>query len=568
MSKNNIDNNTESVRAQGGKGNTWLSRKLLIAPLLLMLLFTNALAVPGILAASNPSIVVASDAMYLTPGAFNDVTLNITNAGDYTASQVTLTITLPNSQAGGGVMILNGSDNKFVLGDIGAHGSVLLKITIYVSPSAASNIYQLTYTFSYQYGGAKTDTRILGYIVQPLGMQGAVLSVDFSQKELTSGQINQLSLTITNIGDAEADAVTASITLPGAGSSSPLTLIESDGKWIFGSIGINQSVIIPVSIFASPSSAGSVYQIPVALAYSDYIKSKQDTRYLSLGVPFTNAPAANIDVSLSAQDLRAGFTNNLTLIIRNVGTSTAESPTIALTLPGSQSTSSPYILIGSDGIWQIEDIEPGHEVSIPLSIFVTPAAASTGSTFSITTTYTDLQYKSKQQISTVGVLVRGAVDLVVLDSSTFPQTVVPGSPFSFAITLINLGTTTAQSVRVTPSGTDGITPFSEGAIFLGDLAVNVPSSLTISYMAGNVTNGTYSISFNYTYKNALGQQITDSLATTMKLTVGTSTNSSSSENQAVPSVPLSPIILFGLSIATIAVIAVLLIRRHRSGSKK
>lgn len=423
----------------------------LAIPLLFMFVIVPSLVVQNVVAGNSPSIVVASDMSTLTAGAYNNVTLTITNTGDYTASQVNLAITLPNSGSGSAIMILNGTDSKFVIGDIGAHESTTLTVTVYVSTAAVGNLYQLTFTFTYTYGTTKTDTRTLGYIVPIL------------------------------------DA---------------------------------------------------------------------------------NAPSANLDVSLTTQDLKAGNTNDINLIIKNVGDSVAQSLTVSLTLPGAQSSSSSYILLESDGTWLIDSIAPGEEVIIPLRIFITSSASGTGATFTVTNTYTDMQYKSKQQVNYLGVVVRGSVDIVVLSSSTYPQTVIPGNPFSFTVAIINLGTTTAQSVIVSPSGASEIMPFSNSSIFLGDLNVNIPSSLTVSYIAGNVKNGVYNISLDYSYKNSLGQKLTDHLDTTLVLKVGTnSTDTSSSTQQTALLSPLQ-LTFLAVLLAIAFVVMLYFFRRHQSRSKQ
>jgi hypothetical protein len=683
----------------GSKRNSILKhnqvKRTLIPFLILVFLMAPLLSIQPV--AATPAIFsLTSNTQTLVAGTNNQVTFTITNLGDTTASQIFISLSLPSSAAGGALMILNGSDGKWYIDSLSSYDYYTISANIYVSPSAAGGTYQLTFALSYQSFGPKTDTRTIGVGVPALNVTGASLSASISPYELVFGQNNILTLTLKNVGDADAMSVTASLVMPGvATGSSPLSLINSDGRWTYDTIKLNDEVSIPLTIYASPSSAGQTYQATLTLTYSDYIRAKTETRYLTLSVPFNTSPAVNFEMGFAPQDLKAGEVNTLNitiankgdsdatyvqavltlpvsgvsgvpmvlqnsdgrwlfdtikagdtvnlqanvyvspsssgtayqaslsltyydslnrakqdvryfglnvpaiyaptavidirmsktelksgennymnLTVKNIGDGPAESLTVQLTLPGAQAGSSSVILVGSDGIWSFGRLEPGQEQVVPLALFVNPNVSGSVISITVTSAYTDMGYKPEQKINYLGMIVRGSVNLVILGTSTFPTTVTPGQPFSLTINFINLGTATAQSVLLTPSGTGTIRPTSSDNIFLGDLAVNVPSSFTISYStAVGVTSGRYNVTLGYTYKDSLGGTFANTLNVPFTLTIGANATGGGQGGQGTGGqgrfglfgTPL-PLIVTIIIVAVIAVAVILYIRRRRSGA--
>jgi len=662
----------------------------LVSCLILVFLITPLLSIQPVVAGTPPNLTITTSTQTLIAGSNNQVTFTIRNIGEDTATQISVSLSLPSSATGGSLMILNGSDGRWYIGSLGSVDYYTIPATIYVSPSAAGSPYQLTFTLTYNYYGAKTETRTVGVNVPSLNVTGASIAASIAPYELVLGQNNVLTLKLKNIGDADATSITVSLVMPGAATgSSTLSLINSDGRWTYNAINKNDEVSIPLTIYASPSSAGQTYQATLSLAYSDYIRARADTKYLTLSVPFNTSPAVNFEIGLAPQDLKAGEMNTLNITINNKGDSdatyvqavlamppstatglpmvlqdsdgrwfidrikageqvelqanvyvnpasagtayqssvslsyydslsrakqdtryfglnvpavyaptavidvglsktelksggnnylnltvknsgngVADSLMVYLTLPGVQGAAAPLALIGSDGTWFLGGLAPGEERTIPLNIFATPAAAGSVTSLTVTASYTDMNYKVKQQTNYLGVIVRGNVDLVILDTSTYPPTITPGKAFSLTVNFINLGTATAQSVIVTPNGTGGVQPVSLDKVFLGDLPINVPSSFTMTYTAANVTSGTYGVSLEYSYKDSLGQKLVGYMDVPMRLTVDT--NATSGSNGQAQQPPLFAAILSYLPyiiIIIVLVVAVYLYIRHRkSGS--
>jgi hypothetical protein len=628
----------------------------------LILLIFFSLNINTVLSYSPPNLSVSFDKTILIPGKNNQLYLTIRNIGDATALQIWISISLPSSATGGALMILNGSDGRWYIDSLASSESYSIPLNIYVSPSAAGNIYQITITLSYQYYGSKTETRSIGVYVPPLEIQGAILSLSLSPYEINFGRNNNLTLKIKNIGDADAKQVSIVLNMPGAGMS-PLSLVNSDGKWYFDTIKVNEEIEIPITIYTSVSSAGQTYQLPITISYSDYIKSKTETKYLTLIVPFSTSPLVDfeisvnpqdlnagelnkihiylynkgdsdasyvqillnmpsglvlkesdghwsidkiksgetidlevnihvsplasgntyqipiiityydsllrmkqetryislnvptvyskqavIDISLNKNELKSGEINNLNLTIKNEGNGIAKSIFISLTIPIQS-----VILLDSDGNWYIDELKPGENITIPLKLFASPSSSGLLTTFTFSISYIDTNLKSKQQVSNIGMIIRGVVNIIVLDSSVFPSQITIGKPFSITVSIINLGTTTAQSVMIYPSESNGLKPVSYDKIFLGDLSVNTPSSFTISYYATNITSGRYVLNLEYTYKDNLGQSFKGILNVPVNILISTNTTQVKTSSEFSFNI-IYPIIIIIIVIALVVVL--------------
>jgi hypothetical protein len=200
---------------------------------------------------------------------------------------------------------------------------------------------------------------------------------------------------------------------------------------------------------------------------------------------------------------------------------------------------------------------------IPLKIFVSPTASGTLTTFTVSTSYTDTNLRSRQQVNYLGMIVRGVVDLVVLDTSTFPSQITLGKPFSITVSLINLGTTTAQSVLVSPSANQGLQPAGYDKVFLGDLAVNVPSSFTLTYSATNITTGKYVLNLEYTYRDNLGQKLKGMLNVPLNIVVATTNATSTSAPSGITSAGVFSPTYIAVVLVVVAIAAAFVYFRKR-----
>lgn len=532
-------------------------RKALIAVLIFAILLASSLSIQPAAAATPPDLDVSTSTQTLSAGTTNSVSFTMTNNGGTEADNITISISVA-----GLPMILSGSDGNYFIQSLIPGQSNTIAVPIFVSPSAAGGVYQITFTIAYDQK-ATPVTRTIGVSV-PIPPSSVQLVTDVSPSTLQIGIVNQVNFTISNTGTSNITSLQAVLTLPQASTAgAPFTLENSDGKYFIGNLTAGQSVNLTANVFVSPSAAGAIYPFSLTITYYDnYGIARQETRTLNLNVPQVLGPVINM--TLSSNGLVSGVVNYINLTVQNMGNRPADALVVQITLPGSATGTSTAILEGSNGIWTFNTLNPGDVQVIPLQIFVSPSISGTLLSFTVSSSYSDAGYKAQQQTNNFGMIVRGNINLVILGTSTFPTTVVAGQPFSLTVNFINLGTATAQSVVLTPNGTDMLQPTSNTNIFLGDLAINVPSSFSISFnTTSGVTAGQYSVSLPYTYKDPLGNSYSSVLNIAFSLSVTTNSTSGGSTGQTRGSFLIDLLIAI-LIIVVIAVVVLFWIRRRRS----
>ncbi|MCQ8892314.1 MAG: hypothetical protein NQU41_02915 [Candidatus Methanosuratincola sp.] len=546
------------------------------------------------------NITLRSDTQVLVAGAENTIRFTVANTGNNTANEVVASASIGTSLTGGNLLMIVGGDGRYNLSTIGPGEESQFNMTVYVSPSAVGQIIQISFTISYRNESAVATTsvtRSVGFSVSNRDLGSATLVPRIVPGEINPGQNNTLTLAIDNVGKRGATNISVSLGYPGssagasqAGTSSILTALtttptgtvqgssqfiiyDSSGRWIIDSIDANGTVEIPVTLYALPSTAGSVFLFPVQLSYTDGFTYVQETRYAGTRALPAPSEATSFSIQLSTQELVAGRVNSLEMRVKNVGAGQASGVVLGIglsqTTSGSisiPSSSSSLVLIGSDGTWVLGSMAPGEEKAVNLNVYV-PASAS-GSITSLSTSlyYTDSLSRSRQETKQLGILVKGEVSLVVLETSTFPQNITLGKPFSVSVTMINIGSAPAKSAILSPSGNSGLRPTSSDRIFIGDIAVDVPSSFTLSMVGENITSGAYTLNLSYTYKDSLGQIQTSSLLVPLNLKVAEANNGSQQPSQPAYSAFLGTYWPYLVAVAVAIAAAAIYMKRRKRGS--
>ncbi|MEN3048640.1 MAG: hypothetical protein ABC585_00015 [Candidatus Methanosuratincola petrocarbonis] len=545
------------------------------------------------------NITLRSDTQALVAGAENTIRFTVGNTGNNTANEVVASASIGTSLTGGNLLMIVGGDGRYNLSAIEPGEEAQFNMTVYVSPSAVGQIIQISFTISYRNESSVATTsvtRSVGFSVSNKDLDSATLVPRIVPGELSPGQNNTLTLVIDNVGKRGATNISVSLGYPGsgagtsqAGTSSLLTALtstptgtvqgssqfiiyDSSGRWIIDSIAANGTVEIPVTLYALPSTAGSVFLFPVQLSYTDGFTYVQETRYAGTRALPAPSEATSFSIQLSTQELVAGRVNALEIRVKNVGAGQASGVVLGIGLSQATSgsisipSSSSLALIGSDGTWVLGSMAPGEEKAINLNVYV-PASAS-GSITSLSTSvyYTDSLSRSRQETKQLGILVKGEVNLVVLETSTFPQNISQGKPFSVSVTMINIGSAPAKSAILSPSGNGAIRPTSSDRIFIGDIAVDVPSSFTLSMLGENVTSGAYTLNLSYTYKDSLGQIQESFLLVPLNIKVAEANNGASQPSEPAYSAFLGAYWPYLLAAAVAIAVAAIFIKRRKRGS--
>lgn len=438
-----------------------------------------------------PVLTVTPSKQELASGLINPISLTLTNRGPGSLHNLTLSVTLQPPLA------LQGSDGTWYLNTLNEGGSETVTLNIYIPPTQAvyTAASSLTLKFIDQTNTQRVEVRSLSFTVLPQELIPDV-GIEVSPETFTAGTSATLTVTIRNRSHLALNQLLVTLTPPQMGvQGNPLTLKGSEGKWLVGSLKPGEQYVVKVPVEVGLTSG--LYNLGFTLSYRDeYGASFQENRQVGIRInPLTEQSI--ISLGIEPDELASGGINRATLTVKNEGSDPVNSFTLLLTLP------TQLALIGSDGKWSIGSLPPKTSISIPIEVYVPPLDLTTAQA-TATITYIDPYGATKTELRTLGLLVRGIVDIKLVGYTVVPEKPVIGQPFSITLTITNTGTTTARAVSAQPLIGEGITTLGSQTVFVGDLGVNTPTSFTLTFMALNNTKpGLHLLNVNVNYTDNL-----------------------------------------------------------------
>ncbi len=299
---------------------------------------------------------------------------------------------------------------------------------------------------------------------------------------LVAGQINNITVQVSNIGTGDATGITVPVpSSSGAELMSQQEQIQTLAPGATGNIAL--SLFVPADLGGQTLQLSPYYQNP-------YGYNTSVTGGLQL---YVLQPEGTLNVTASTDTLTAGRVDTIWINLTNYGTSAIKNLAVSFT-PGSSLN-----LLGSDGTVTVPDLPAGGEVSIPLTVY--PTSSATVTSLEVTTSYF-----AGSVSRTLNFLTPGYVNMSVVSSSVIPSVPEPGAIFSLTSTLDNIGSITADAVSVTPIPPAGITVLGQSTSFIGDMGVYSPTAFTLSFTASSSTaTGVYTIPVRVQYINNIAQ---------------------------------------------------------------
>ncbi|MEM3394590.1 MAG: hypothetical protein QXT12_01065 [Nitrososphaerota archaeon] len=390
---------------------------------------------------------------------------------------------------------------EFEVESLGPGESITLSVPLYVSASLGGSSVSLSLTINYldAYLNSRSLSMEIGLITSQPSTPSLLLEI--SPNELAMLTMNDVGLRISNLGGAAITDLSVTLT-----PSSPLILIGSDGKFSVGTLEAGKSIVLPLSLYVMETAAQSS-QISVSLSYIDAANQlRTESRMLNIFI--TAEPKqllSPIDIRINPKILYSGMINNVSVTVKNVGTSQLRA--VTLTFP----TSGSSITWLDEGAVSIDQLEPGNEHSFVCKVFVSSDAPSSLA-LTLSLNYYGSDNILKQEQRQVGVLVKGLIKFEVGDFAVLPENPSIGQTFSVTLILVNTGTSKASSVAIQPSRIEGFRTFGQSRSFLGDVSINTPTSVTFSFSALNNTKpGINQIPFVLSFKDSLGETHTQEL---------------------------------------------------------
>ncbi|MCL4365459.1 hypothetical protein M1590_04010 [Candidatus Marsarchaeota archaeon] len=359
---------------------------------------------------------------------------------------------------------------------------------------------------------------------------------------LCKGMTNNIPITVTNLGTGYL------------GQMQNLQLAIVDSKGIFsgtgngGSVNPGSSKTVNLPAFVDANASPFINTEVSVNFYFDNIYTDSEIRNITFGT--TSCPQP-LSAALSQKVLTSGEIENVTLNLTNSGFTTLNSISASVIFPQSD-----VAWLGSTPI-EIASIPPKSRVSIPSRIYVYNGA---GQAFGANLSVDYYNGSRAMQVwDSIEILSVGIINVTASSFTISPAMPQAGGVFSVSFVLTNIGTASASAVTATAVPPKGFMSFGSNSVFVGDIAVDSQTPVTITFVSVNATNaGTYGMPIRISYLNSLRDNISQYI--TVPVTVLSAT-----PHQQVSQVQGSGYgtILFVLSII-IAVMAFLLYqdRRH------
>jgi hypothetical protein len=214
-----------------------------------------------------------------------------------------------------------------------------------------------------------------------------------------------------------------------------------------------------------------------------------------------------------------------TLTIENTGTEIARAieitgsapstATVALNQQVPEASKSPIMIIGGDGYYRIDRIEPGGKFNYTVTLFASEEAVNTAYQLPIRIVYSDLGGGLREIQRFVSVYVQGTISLRVYDLGI---TYIANEP-NLSGYLLNEGTNMALFTTVELVDSADALKSNAGPQYLGDLTANSPLPFNIPLKVAEGTGlGEYPVKVRVTYKDDLRNPFDVTMDGTVKYT--------------------------------------------------
>jgi hypothetical protein len=419
----------------------------------------------------------------LTPGRINELILSVSNIGNVSIYGLDLSITLPQP------LIFRDFDGKWYIGDLKPNDTKNITL-LFIVPSTTSTV-QITITYSYidVGGGSRSETRVIGLEVkQPL----INIAVEIEPQILSIGE-NNITIYIKNKGESSIYNTVIEFSIP-----QQIVLLRSDGKVYIGEIKPNETKTLPLKI--AIVSEITTIQIPITIRYTDIAGlSRNENRVLSFRIA-ARSTTPNFKISIEPNTIVSGRQSKLKLAIANIANRRLDNITVTI-------SSTTIALIGFDGKWFIDSLNPSEVRSMELMVYINPVQITQSIATTITLTYIDTSTgNSISEATSLTIIAMPNTLKEPLEITVYPQILVAGRVNNLTLSIRNPNNFNVSSTTLSVTSPTGTILLAPDTYFISllkpndrkdiELSLYIPSTsvttlslpISISYFDGTATN--------------------------------------------------------------------------------
>jgi hypothetical protein len=486
-----------------------------------------------------------------------------------TATSVQATLSLPS-----GFTDSNGASSAiaFESGDVSS--GTVFSLTYYLTVAQTTQLGSYSMPISISWGaivstqnGYQQSVSLVQNSAVTAYLKGKVqLSFEALQQSVTPGQVNNITMVLSNVGTGEATQISTKISAAAttSSSSSQSATVLSHFQNV-GALEAGANVSQVIGVYVPTSASGLPLVLTISSNYTDaYGVSESASQNIGLYANDYVAPLSNVSLGVTPlnTNVSAGEDSTVSFLIKNLGDTPIYSPVFSLSL------SSPLVTMAnatysSPGT----SMPPGG--SFVYEAVVTSSPTATLGTYpgSLSVAYSDSAgtHNGTKSFS-VGFKLAGTITLVVQGELI---TEAPGN-VTISGTLLNEGQTAAYYATLVADLTQGGTSLGNASQYVGEIDPNTPLPFSVTIPTSHaISNGTAGMDILVSYQDNFGQNQTFS-SVAQHITVFQSQQipqgGQTHQGRATFGAGILLLIII-LLVVIVAVVSVLYVRRRRSKAK-
>jgi uncharacterized repeat protein (TIGR01451 family) len=432
------------------------------------------------------------------------LTIILQNSGKDVATAIRVSVTL----SGPFTNITGGREVEgYHSGDLPPGYTAAITFLVNIDEDAKIGIYKFNATIKYLI--VQSTRGITSYLeASPINISFNVkflgkvnLQVLAGKTNLKPEELNSVTLTIRNLGSADASSVELFASLP-----SGLILENGDAYWLIGSIGAKNDKKIVLKLKPSSTLEGAITSIKFTINYRDAYGIKRSiSRSLSFKVSSEKSDIEVVDYSWKPSEVSPGDDNlELSVTLQNRGTTTISGIRANLLLSYPFSSSSQ--LIGYYGV----SLSPGSTATIKFKdISISKDAKLDDYELYISVSYLSFKGNMVEEKGPIplkfSVAIKGKV---LLDVSVSKDELIPDEENEFEIIVVNNGNGNASDVKLTVTLPTGISLVKGDNHFsLNELSANEVKKVNLKvFVSSALTGSALQLSLSISYKDAYGSE--------------------------------------------------------------
>lgn len=272
-----------------------------------------------------PTFVVTTNAATLCKGTTNYIPITITNVGNTNPSIGITSLNGTQMQyievsLGQSRSLLSAGNGTAYINNVNPHTSKTVYLPIFVSANASLiTSAQIDINYYYLVYYSDSEVRNLTFEAQSCG---SPLSVDISPKTLASGQIQNLSINLTNNGTTTLNDVYVHYTMPAIDGA-----VIGNTQTQIGSLASKKSIHISTALFVSRNASIESFPFNISATFYNGSSIEQVVNSTSL-LPVGTIDLETSGLTLSPSISTPGSIFSISFILTDIGTSGASAVTV------------------------------------------------------------------------------------------------------------------------------------------------------------------------------------------------------------------------------------------------